>query len=332
MRLYILYILIACSCLLQGCASGVNDSSGVSFPSVLPAKWEPLNPYPETGAPVSMATDGSDVYVMSHDGGSIVQRFSITDGNMSGRFGSMGQGPGELVSPVNCSISEGMLTLYDSSDNLFKTIRVSDSSFVGTAGIPCSGVVNEAYVMDGGIIGVGPGRKLDLFQSGSELTASYTELPTDENNINEWYDLQAHTAVEGNRFYYATLLGGFLESFIIENGGFRLVRRVRMPGCDVPRKANGRIDYKAVAAYGFTALCANERYCFGAFSGSENPDAKSRVGVWTPDLQPVVCLETDKLVVAMCASDSELISVTHTDDTGYMLERISLASLNLGND
>ncbi len=320
MRFNIFIILVLV--LTQSCKNAPKDYSEISFDQPVTVEWIPMSDDLEIGVPLSMTVDSSTIYILSVAGGNILHGFSVNDGQKTHQFGSVGQGPKEFIAPVNCQVISDSIILYDTGDNALKSIGV-DGAFRQRYSLPKTAVINEAfYVTPDSWIGIGANRKIEIYVS-DELKGVYNAFPKGLNRAEDWFDLQAHTAYADQHLFYATLLGGFLESFSVSSDSIHLNRRLHLPDCKIAFDSSGNIDYTAIT-YGFTALCAADGYCFGAYSESSNPDSDSKIGIWDYNLNPVMCLKTDKLVISLCSDGKNLYALTHNNNTGYGLEYIPI--------
>lgn len=311
--------------LAQSCKNAPRDYSDISFDQPVTVEWRPLSSDMEIGVPLSMVVDSSTIYILSVAGGNIIHGFSVDDGHKTHQFGSVGQGPEEFITPVNCQVIRDSILLYDSGDNTIKSIG-KDGTFRQRYSLPKTAVINEAfYVTASSWIGIGANRKIGIYVSDN-LKDVYDGLPRGLDRSKDWYDLQAHTAYADHHLFYATLLSGFLESFSVSSDSIHLNKRLHLSDCGIAFNSSGNIDYTSIT-FGFTAVCAAEGYCFGAFSASGNPDSDSKIGIWDYNLNPVKCLKTDKLVISLCSDGKNLYALTHNSDTGYGLEYIPIENI-----
>lgn len=325
MRYHIIFILMLI--LAQSCRNVSTDYSEVSFDREETAEWIGLSSDLEIGVPLSMTVDSTTIYVLSVAGGNIIHGFSVEDGRKTLSWGTVGQGPEEFITPVNCQAVNGNIVAYDAGDNAIKSIG-TDGTFFQKFSLPGTKVVNEAfYIAPSAWVGIGKNRSITVY-SANERKDVYDALPGGLDNAEKWYDLQARTAFVDQHLFFANLVGGFLESFKINTDSINLVKRVRLPDCNVAFNSSGNIDYKSIT-YGFTALCAANGYCFGAFSASTDPNSNSKIGVWDYNLNPIVCLNTNKLVIYLCSDGKKLYALTHNPETGFCLDYISYTSHSL---
>lgn len=311
--------------LTQSCKNSSPDYSEISFDEVDTFEWVPLSSDLEIGVPISMLADSSTVYILSVANGNIIHGFSKDNGHKTIQFGSIGQGPEEFISPMNCQIISNDIVIYDTEDSAIKFIG-TDGIFRQRYSLLHKSVINEAFYLNTDLwVGIGANRKIEIYES-DDVKDVYDKLPEGLNRAEDWFDLQAHTAYTDQHLFYATLLGGFLESFIISPDSISLNKRLRLPDCNIVFNPSGNIDYKAIT-YGFTAICAGDGYCFGAFSASNNPNSESKIGIWDYNLKPIRGLNTDKLVISLCSDGKNLYALTHDKNTGYGLDYIPFESI-----
>lgn len=323
MRFNIFFILILF--LTQSCRNISTDYSEISFDQIKTVEWITLTSDLEIGIPMSMSVDGANIYILSVVSGKILHGFSVADGSKTYQSGSVGQGPEEFIAPVNCQVICKDIVLYDAGDNAIKSIS-TDGTFLKRYSLPQNEVINEAiYLTEDSWIGIGANRKISIYLFDDKKDV-YDKLPEGLNRAEDWFDLQSHVAYVDQHLFYATLLGGFIESFNVSSDSISLNKRLHLPDCNIAFNSSGNVDYTAIM-YGFTAVCAAKGYCFGAFSASHNPDVDSKIGIWDYDLNPVGCLSTDKLVISLCSDGKNLYALTHNKDTGYGLEYISLEDI-----
>lgn len=329
---------------LTGCGGRAESDRSplLDFPDSMVMEWETLTAADEVVPfPTGMAVDDSSVCVAGRMDGHWFHRYKANDSLLqlcdsrivegSGNMGDIMVGACMSVTDSAISFFDGVtrqVKVYRAEDlEVVKSVKTSDYQRVvnGAWLLPGNRLMLEVPMMLPGLLGVPTYWVVDC-DTAVELFA-YRDIPQEFKECPEVMTASGDVAVspDGTRFAYASVVGGTMVFFEIGDSAIRVVRADRAFPVDFVEKKGIKIPAKD-SAIGFVALCADDSYLYGAYSGTPDYDDGRNIGVWDWCGNPVRLIRTDRRVWSMAVDSrtGHIYAVIASENGGYAIARIKI--------
>lgn len=311
------------------------------------AQDETLNTKHIFGGPeqMSMVNDSTLLILDRSDNGYVAHLFS-TNGRYLRGFGTIGQGPGEYITPNNVSVSEdgkkiyiydfrhvkagvysvdSLLTGNDSHEQLsyrndtIDNIRFYEAAFQwNDSDYLCLGMTENC--------------RLASFHNG-ERTSIYHLYPPlleeAEHNRSLWNNGSLHAvSPDGKHIVYGTWIGMAFEVLENNNGKIesKVVKGYHKPDYEVAAGAIPVCITSSEDCYeGFRTLYADKDRFYGVVSGAA-PDYDQRNTILCFDYEGKLLrkIETESIIDCITVKDKTAYAVAHLTDEEYRLIKVNL--------
>ncbi len=268
-----------------------------------------------------------------------LHNFDLATGGHCGDYIFMGQGPGEIVNATGIGkVSDSTVFVFDpntSKLHFYDTESYDETefySFIDSGqvtwqawGLPRKrGLVLRPSVMD-------DGSTLRCFAitdlTTMEELSVFDKVQDDFIDEPEILKMQSELSVspDGKHFVSATIIGGALELFNIENDRIIPAYSKLLYPLEFVNK-NGIKQPDPNPTYGFTSVCATDSLVFAAFAGSKNNKDADKVAIWGWDGDCKGFIKTDRLILKLAVSKdlSTAYAIVYGEDIGLAIATMKL--------
>lgn len=309
----------------------------LDFPESIYCQWTDIGEdeiYPQIS---DMAVTDSSVVVFGLMDGKWLHEYSTESGNSIHHSLLEGQGPDDILQGLNLKIAGNRKSIYDLGNNAIK-IFDADDKMVSVITMPGGRTTWEAWSLtDSMFITCGPFiynnqmarglyiEKIDSAAKESQTLFAYEDMP---EALKEHPEVMCHqfTSVispDRKHFAIATTLGGVLEIFDLESD--KLIPILGEYLFKVRHDKDGWVIV-GETEFGFSSLVADNDFLYGVYSGTNDANGFTKIGVWKWDGTPVKLIETDTNIIKMDLHTEEntLYAITQKEGDDLRLSKLKL--------
>lgn len=310
----------------------------LDFPETVHCQWTVLDNGDEIYPKIfRMTVTDRSVFVLGQFDGKWLHEYSTETGLPINHSLPFGQGPDDILNGSSLKIVGTRKIIYDPGNN---AIKIFDTDCRLVSAIPTSNhntTWESWWLNDSTFLTCAPfiyndkmarGLYLDKYDSISKSPKTifaYEDMPKELKEKPEvlCHQFTSIISPDGKHFAIATTIGGVLEIFDIESD--RLIPVVGEYLFKVEHDNDGWVVEDGLE-FGFSTLAADNEYLYGVYSGTNDTNDFTKIGVWKWDGTPVKLIETDAIVVAMAlhTEDNTLYAITDRDDGDMRLSKLKL--------
>lgn len=276
-----------------------------------------------------------------------LHNFDLATGEHCGDYVYIGQGPGEIVNTIGMSsVSDSAVSIFDANTgklHIYDTESYSETacySFLDSGqvtwqawGLPrkrglvlrpsASASENGLALRSFAIVDLTTMEELSVFDGVQD---DFTDEPT-------ILSMQSELSIspDGKHFVSATVIGGALELFNIENDKITPAYSELLFPLKFTDK-NGLRQPDPDPTYGFAGVCATDSLVYAVVIGSKDPNDADKIAIWGWDGECKGFVKTDRPILKLAVSKdlSTAYAIVYGEDIGLAIATMKLPRLQDG--
>ena len=277
-----------------------------------------------------ISCNNKSLIVLDYHSGKSYSLFNIDSCKLIGRFGSIGQGPGELSLGTEGYIENNNFYLFydqtgfigkQSIDSLYMNIN-SHPDPIAKYKIPDAQFSKVISVNDSLFIGAGTYKskyQFALFDRLSNIIDYNMDIYNiNDNTFNEYHKFLSNQGVlrkrpNGNQFVYSLNFSANIDFMEVQNNKIQLIKSIRLQKPDYRPITDDNLNRVLPSndnIIGYIGLCATEKYVYALYTDKKlfadnkwNDYSSNKILVFDWNGNPIKIIELKKNVYYICVNE-----------------------------